>query len=159
MRLSWILAKPAGTVLLVSQSETTEPSRSFRPDQYQGGTNNLQLRPIDSSGDILPVTSSSSMLKGPEATAQLVQYRLSLLQGEWWENPTIGFPILESMQSSRLTETDASALASMISSYIRETPGVQDVDDVRYAVAGRLLSFSCTVRTKDGTAEVSYAAD
>ena len=117
----------------------------------------MQLRPIDSSGDILPVTSSSSMLKGPEAIAQLIQYRLSLLQGEWWENPTIGFPILESMQSSRLTETDASALVSMISSYIRETPGVQDVDDVRYAVAGRRLSYSCQVRTEGGTADVVFS--
>ena len=119
----------------------------------------MQLRPIDSSGDILPVTSSSYMLKGPEAIALLVQYRLSLLQGEWWENPTIGFPILESMQSSRLTETDAAALASMVSSYIRETPGVQDVDDIRYSVTGRRWSYSCTVRTKDGTAEVSYTAE
>ena len=43
----------------------------------------MLLRPADASGDILPVRSSSAMLSGPEAVAQLVRYRLSLLRGEW----------------------------------------------------------------------------
>ena len=49
------------------------------------------LRPVDASGDLLPVLSSSDLLSGPEAVARLVQYRLSLLRGEWWENPENGF--------------------------------------------------------------------
>ena len=117
----------------------------------------MRMRPVDADGDLLPVLSSSDLLSGAEAMALLVQDWLSLLQGEWWENPTIGFSVLESMRSSRLTETDAAALASMISSYIRETPGVQDVDDVRFAVTGRRLSYSCQVRTEGGTADVVFS--
>ena len=119
----------------------------------------MLIRPVDASGDILPVLSSSDLLAGPEAVAQLVQDRLSLLQGEWWERPEYGFSILESLQSSRLTEADASALASRITEYIRQTDGVLEVENVRFAVTGRTFSFSCTVRTKEGTAGVDYHAD
>ena len=114
------------------------------------------LRPVDAAGDILPVLSSRALLSGPEAVARLVEYRLSLLAGEWWENAGIGFSILEVMRTSRLTENSASALASMITSYIRETTGVQEVEDVRFSVSGRVFSYSCSVRTEEGSASVSY---
>ena len=117
------------------------------------------LRPVDASGDILPVRSSSGLLSGPEAVAQLIRFRLSLLQGEWWERPEYGFSILESLQSSRLTEAEASMLSSRITEYIRQTDGVLAVDDVRFSITGRTFSYSCTVRTKEGTAGVTYHAD
>ena len=119
----------------------------------------MLIRPVDASGDILPVLSSSDMISGPEAVALLVQDRLSLLQGEWWENPGYGFGILNLMQASRVTDADASALASRITEYIRQTDGVLEVEDVRFAVTGRQFSFSCTVRTEEGTAGVDYHAD
>ncbi len=73
------------------------------------------LRPVDASGDLLPVLSSSGLLSGPEAVARRVQYRLSLLRRAWWENP----------------------------------------ENARFTVSGRRFSYSCTVRTEEGTAEVS----
>jgi hypothetical protein len=114
------------------------------------------LRPVDAAGDILPVLSSRALLSGPEAVARLVEYRLSLLTGEWWENAGMGFSILEVMRTSRLTEDTGSALASMITSYIRETTGVQEVEDVRFSVSGSVFSYSCSVRTEEGSASVSY---
>ncbi len=116
------------------------------------------LRPVDENGDILPVLSSRSLLSGPEAVARLAEDRLSLLSGEWWENPDIGFSILEAMESSRLTDTDGALLASVITDYIRETPGVREVEEVRFAVSGRQFSYSCSVRTEEGTAGVTYEA-
>ena len=51
----------------------------------------MLLRPVDASGDILPVLSSSSMLSGPEAVARLAEYRLRWSAGGisaevvgWW---------------------------------------------------------------------------
>ena len=114
------------------------------------------LRPVDAAGDILPVLSSRALLSGPEAVARLVEYRLSLLAGEWWENAGMGFSILEVMRTSRLTENSGSALDSMITSYIRKTTGVQEVEDVRFSVSGRVFSYSCSVRTEEGSASVSY---
>ena len=83
----------------------------------------MLIRSADSSGDILPVLSSRDLLSGPEAVAQLVKYRLSLLQGEWWETPEAGFPVPGWMRESRVTEADSGTLSSMISAYIRETDG------------------------------------
>ncbi len=114
------------------------------------------LRPVDASGDILPVLSSADLLSGPEAVALLVQDRLSLLRGEWWENPENGFFLLEELREGRITEAEASALSSQITAYIRETPGVRDAENVRFTVFGRRFSWSCTVRTEEGTAEVTY---
>ena len=119
----------------------------------------MLLRPVDASGDILPVLSSSCLLSGPEAVAQLVLYRLSLLRGEWWEFPENGFFILEEMQDSRVTEADAASLSSRITAYVRETDGVRDVENVRFSVDGRRFSWSCEVRTEAGTAEVLYERD
>ena len=117
----------------------------------------MLLRPEDASGDILPVMSSSSMLSGPEAVARLVQYRLSLLRREWWENPESGFFILETMRESRITEADAVSVSSMITAYIRETLGVRDVKNVRFTVEGRQFSYNCEVKTEEGKANVKYA--
>ncbi len=116
------------------------------------------LRPVDASGDILPVLSSGALLSGPEAVALLVKCRLSLLAGEWWEVPDLGFPLLDSLASARLTDADAQALASSVAAYIRETPGVRDVDDVQFSVAGRQFALSCSVRTDGGAAAVSWDA-
>ena len=118
----------------------------------------MLFRPLDASGDILPVLSSGALLSGPEAVAQLVKCRLSLLAGEWWETPDLGFPLPDSLASARLTDADAQALASSVAAYIRETPGVRDVEDVQFSVVGRRFAFSCSVRTDGGTAAVDYIA-
>ena len=118
----------------------------------------MYIRPTDASGDILPVLSSSGLLSGPEAVAQLVKYRLSLLQGEWWENESLGFPVPESLCSGRPTAADAATLSSQITAYIRETPGVRDVEDVRSEVSGRRFAYECAVRTEEGSASVNYEA-
>ena len=116
----------------------------------------MKMRPVDEFGDVLPVFSAGEMVSGPAAVALLVEERLNLLTGEWWENRGIGFSVLERLRDSRLTEADASALSSMITAYIRETPEVVDVQDVRFNVSGRAFSYSCTVRTAEGTASVFY---
>ncbi len=116
----------------------------------------MVLRPVDASGDVLPVLSSHDLFSGPEAVAQLVQDRLSLLQGEWWENPENGFFILETLQESRITEADAASVSSMITAYIRETPCVREVEDVWFSVEGRKFLYSCEIRTEEGTAALKF---
>ena len=118
----------------------------------------MTLRPVDSSGDILPVLSSQNILSGPEAVAQLVQYRLSLLQGEWWEYPEEGFFIPEQMRTGRVTEADTASLSSQITAYIRDTDGVQDAENVQISVSGRKISYSCEVRTEEGKKDIVFSA-
>ena len=114
------------------------------------------LRPVDGSGDILPVLSSSALVSDPESVVLLVRDRLNLLSGEWWENPSWGCGIFDMIRSGRVTERDVSALSSYLSSYIAATRGVQSVEDVRTAVSGRRFSYSCRVMTEQGSGMVSY---
>ena len=116
----------------------------------------MLLRPVDSSGDILPVLSSSAMLSGGPAAAALAESRLNLLSGEWWENRSWGNRILEMMRSSRLTEADVPRISSYLTSYILETSGVLDVRDISCTVSGRGITYSCTVITDSGSVPISY---
>ena len=116
----------------------------------------MLIRPVDESGDVLPVLRVSDLLKGSRATAELIHDRLRLLTGEWWENPDWGNGILEMLKESRLTEADQQVLANYISGYIRKTPGVLDVREVKVAVEGRRFSYACEIVTADGTAQISF---
>ncbi len=116
----------------------------------------MLLRPVDASGDILPVLSTSVLVSDPESVVLLVRDRLNLLSGEWWENPAWGCEIFDMIRSGRITESDVSALASYLSSYIHATPGVKSVEDVRTAVSGRRFTFSCRVLTEQGSGIVQY---
>ena len=115
------------------------------------------LRPTDGTGDILPVLSSSVLLSGAVAVARLAEDRLNLYAGDWWENPARGNQVIEMLRESRLTEADAQAVATYLTSYIRKTDGVEDVREVRFAVEGRRFSYSCLVLTEYGSAEFHYS--
>ena len=114
------------------------------------------LRPVDDTGDILPVLSPSVLLRGAPAVARLVEERLNLFAGEWWENPARGNRIIEMLRESRLTEADARALAAYLTSYIRDTPGVEEIKDTVFSVEGRRFSYACTVVTEEGEAGISF---
>ncbi len=116
----------------------------------------MLLRPVDASGDILPVLSASVLVSDPESFILLVRDRLNLLSGEWWENPSWGCEIFDMIRSGRVTENDVSSLASYLSSYIAATPGVQSVEDVHTAVSGRQFTYSCRVLTEQGNGTVQY---
>ena len=115
-------------------------------------------RPLDASGDILPVLSASDLLTGARAEAEGIRNRLQLLTGEWWENPAWGNNILEMLKESRLTEADRQVLANYISGYIRKTPGVLDVREGKVSVEGRRFRYSCEIVTVDGTVAIGYEA-
>ena len=110
----------------------------------------MLLRPVDASGDILPVLSSSDLVSGSLAVTQLVRDHLNLLAGEWWENPARGCEVFEMLRSGRVTAQDVPAISSYLCSYIAATRGVRSVEDVQTSVSGRRFSFSCRVVTEEG---------
>ena len=118
----------------------------------------LTLRPVDENGDILPVMNYEDLVDGADAIAQLVRYRLQLLTGDWWENSGWGCDVLEMIRSSRMTEADQEVLASYLSTYIRQTEGVQELDNVAFSVEGSTFRFSCTAMTNMGDTQVEYGA-
>ena len=117
------------------------------------------LRPVDSEGDVLPVLSKADRLSGAEAVGRLAEYRLELLQGEWWEMPGMGNPILERLREGRVSEGDARSLAGMLTEYIRGTPGVRGVTDVKWEIIGRQIRFYFMLQTESGNSMVAYSVD
>ena len=119
----------------------------------------MTIRPVDENGDILPVLSSADPVRGGRAAGILVRDRLELLAGDWWENPERGNGVAGMLEENRYTEADRQAPANYLASYIRETPGVREVEDVQCFVSGRQLRYACSVRTEEGTAEVTYETE
>ena len=116
----------------------------------------MKMRPVDPDGDVLPVLHTGGMFSGALAVASLVESRLELYAGDWWENPARGNEILRMLQEGRLTRADAQAMSTYLTEYVRETPGVQDVTDVRFLVDGHRFGWSCTVLTEYGSANINY---
>ena len=116
----------------------------------------MKLRPVDQNGDMLPVLQVSDMLSGSLAVAKLVEDRLVLYFGDWWENSSWGNEILRMLQEGRLTEADAQSLSTYLAGYVRKTAGVKEVQDERWNLSGCLFSWSCTVITEYGKAEIDY---
>lgn len=117
------------------------------------------IRPVDATGDILPVASTRDVLSGAEAVAQLAAYKLSLLQGDWWENPEDGFFVLEFMREERFSEANAGMFASRVTEFIRGVEGVFEVDDVKFETDGRVFRYSCQLLTEEGPAALEYEFD
>ena len=116
----------------------------------------MRIRPEDENGDVLPVLHTGEMLSGYRAVAKLVEDRLNLLTGDWWENPSWGNEILRMLQEGRLTEADAQAVSTYLAEYVRETAGVRDVRNEKWSVTGRRFGWECTVITEYGTVGVEY---
>ena len=116
----------------------------------------MRMRPTDENGDVLPVLHTGEMFSGALAVASLVESRLELYAGDWWENPAWGNEILRMLQEGRMTRADAQAMSTYLTEYVRETPGVQDVTDVRFSVEGRRFSWECSVLTEYGKTKVDF---
>ena len=116
----------------------------------------MVLRPMDASGDILPILKPGDTLTGAAAIARLAAHLLQLLAGEWWEDPRHGNEVLD-MLASRMSASDLPAFSSYISTYILQTPGIVDVRDVSCSLTGRTASFRCTLVTESGEESLEYA--
>ena len=114
------------------------------------------MRPVDPDGDVLPVLHTGEMFSGALAVASLVQSRLVLYSGDWWENPSWGNEILRMLQEGRLTEADAQSLSTYLAGYVRNTSGVKEVQDEKWDLDGGRFSWGCTVITEYGTMGVNY---
>ncbi len=116
----------------------------------------MKMRPVDPDGDIMPVLHTGEMLSGALAVASLVESRLELYAGDWWENPAWGNEILKMLQEGRLTEADAQSLSTYLAGYVRNTSGVKEVQDEKWDLDGGRFSWGCTVITEYGTMGVNY---
>ena len=117
------------------------------------------IRPSDAIGDIRPVLHISDMVRGKEAIAKHVYYRLRLLVGEWWEYPEMGNQILQMFQTTRLSDSTADSLTSYFSTYIAETPGIFSIENAQGKIENRRYQYSCKALTQQGDVNINFETD
>ncbi len=115
----------------------------------------MRLHNCDASGDWLPCRGLNENVSGPEAVLRLIDHRLNLLRGDWWENPEHGCPMLQLLQE-RLSEANVNTATYALATYLAETDGVISLENVRGEVQGRRYTFSADVLTGEGSFPVSY---
>lgn len=112
----------------------------------------MRVRPLGTDGDFVPVYSLSQMASGSDAVRQVVDLRLRLNRGEWWEDEEIGFQVPEFLTESARSG-DVDLLSKYISMYISQTMGVRAIEDVLATISGHDMAYTCVVLTDDGTSE------
>ena len=112
----------------------------------------MTARPVDASGDILPVLSSDSLLSGAPAVASALSDHLRMFTGDWWEYPARGNPVFDLMAAGPIQEKDLPALSACITSWLLTFPAVRSVSDVTASLSGSILTYSAVVHLTGGTA-------
>ena len=110
----------------------------------------LLCRPVDSSGDILPVLAPSDLLSGPAAASAGLRDYLNIFPGDWWESEDRGNPAFDLLSVSRRSDQDAQAMASALSGYLLRFPEVQSVSVTKAAFSDPVFSFACIVLLESG---------
>ena len=110
----------------------------------------MTARPVDSSGDILPVLSPASLLSGAPAVASALGDHLRVFTGDWWEYPDRGNPVFDLIAAGPMGEKDIPALSACVTSYVMEFPAVRAVSDVRAALSGGVMTYSAVAYLDSG---------
>ena len=110
----------------------------------------MTARPVDASGDILPVPSPASLISEAPAAASALSDHLRLFTADWWEYPARGNPVFDLMASGPIQEKDLPALSACITSYILTFPAVRSVADVTASLSGSVLTYTAVANLSAG---------
>lgn len=110
----------------------------------------ILYRQLNTTGDPQRGNGIGNFLSDVNAVAQAIQTRLKLLQGEWWENLSLGTPLFQSILGVPNT---SNGVGLILRQQILAVPYVTGISDltVTYAGASRAYTFSATVQTAFGT--------
>ncbi len=118
----------------------------------------MTARPVDASGDILPVLSPASLLSEAPAVASALSAHLRLFTAAWWEYPARGNPVFDLMAAGPIQEKDLPALSACITSCLLTFPAVRSVSDVAASLSGSVLTYSAVANLTSGaTAPVTLS--
>ena len=113
----------------------------------------MVVRPVDTDGDMMPIQNLDQLISGAPAVAQIVQDRLHLLYGEWWEDETLGFRVPKFLVEN-VRFGDTGMLEMYISDYIAGTEGVRIIKDISTDFTDHKFTYKCAVNTGDSTEEL-----
>jgi hypothetical protein len=117
----------------------------------------MKYRKLDSGGDYVFGHNMNDFITDTDAVAQAIKTTLQLLEGEWWEDTSIGLPLFQNILGMPGTPENIQAADLLIQGAISNVQGVKSISDFQSSYANRTYSMRCTVDTIYGTIEVEEA--
>jgi hypothetical protein len=119
----------------------------------------IQVQQVDANNDPIERSGQSVFITDQDAVAQIIATRLKFLQGEWWEDLTLGFPLFQSLLGQSGSARQQQAVLLLIQQNILGAPFVLSISNIVATFNGgnRFFTFSCVVQTQFGTLTVTNA--
>jgi hypothetical protein len=108
-------------------------------------------RKLDQSGDYSFGAGLQNFYQGAQAVGQAILTNLKLLQGEWWENTSIGLPLFQSILGKPGVTKDS--IDMIVRSQILSTQDVSSIQSFSSAYNPQTRQYSisnCVVNTTSG---------
>ena len=117
----------------------------------------IMVQQNDTNNDPIEGPNGPIFLTDIDAVAQIIMTTLRLLQGEWWENLTIGYPLFQSIIGSSGAQKNQTATQIITQNAILSCPFVLQILSFRYVTnaALRSSSFTCEVSTSFGVLTIT----
>lgn len=118
-------------------------------------TPSISVRKLDINHDPIYGNGLDDFLTDINAVAQLIDTSLLLLQGEWWEDLSQGFPLFQQVLG---VANNPQLVVLLIQQVIMGVPFVSDIFDVTvtYTSATRQFWYSATVGTAFGNVQTTF---
>jgi hypothetical protein len=87
----------------------------------------MRYRKLDESHDYVFGRNNLDFLSDIEAVTQAIRTKVLLLREEWWETPSEGTPLFQTILNSRVTENGLLAADTAIMEAIMSTIGVTQI--------------------------------
>jgi hypothetical protein len=119
----------------------------------------ISVRALNSNHEPTYGNGQGDFLYDLDAVAQIIQTRLLLFQGEWWQNLQDGLPLFQSILGVGGAGRKPEAISLLIQQNILGlTPYVTGISDIvtTYQPNLRNFKFSCNVQTQFGTIQVTF---
>lgn len=118
----------------------------------------MKVRPVDENDDMMPIYSLDQLITGPAAVAQVVKANLTLPEGEWWEDTSLGIDIPGFiLDNARLK--DVEMLKWYLNSYILGIEGVDALQDVDVITVEKQMRYRATLISEGEEEEMEVSLD
>lgn len=126
----------------------------------------ILVQQLDANNDPVEAGDGAVFIADLAAVAQIIGQRLRFFQGEWWENLSLGFPMVPTSNSTNLSLIGSSgsqksqqATLLLIQQQILSSPYVLSIPSFAFShdSGTRASIFSCKVETAFGTLLVTNA--
>ena len=114
----------------------------------------MTYRQLSDTGDFTLIGESSEFYTGTTAVAQAILTNLRLLAGEWWENTSLGLPLIQNILGTSGSAANIAAVDNLVQQTILGVAlnGLQLVQSIlsfssAFDTRTRTYAFSCTLNT------------